>query len=68
MRARIPARRRARPWNDVVPAPFEYGKLDVEGAAARIRLDSTCFNVRNVDNGVELASMREGKLNRVAAM
>jgi hypothetical protein len=51
----------------VVPAPFEYGKLDIEGAAARIRLDSTCVNVRNVDNGVEFASMREGKLNRVAA-
>ena len=33
----------------------------------RIRLDSTCVNVRNVGAGVELAYMRAGKLHRVAA-
>ena len=33
----------------------------------RIRLDSTCVNVRNVADGVELAYMRDGKLHRVAA-
>ena len=53
--------------DDVVLAPFDYGKLDVEGANVRIRLDSTCVNVRNAGGGVELGYVRAGKLHRVAA-
>jgi spermidine dehydrogenase len=52
--------------DDVVLAPFDYSKLDVDAGKVRIRLDSTCVNVRNVTDGVELAYMREGKLHRVA--
>ena len=53
--------------DDVVVAQFDYGKLDVEGAPVRIRLDSTCVHVRNVPDAVDLAYMRAGKLHRAAA-
>src|SRR5262249_34904091 len=33
--------------DDVVLAAFDYGKLDRDGEAVRIRLDSTCLDVRN---------------------
>ena len=33
----------------------------------RIRLDSTCLQVRNADSGVEIGYIRGGKLCRVAA-
>ena len=67
VRSLIPAAAPGRTMDDVVLARFDYGKLDVRNAPVRIRLDSTCVNVRNVDNGVELAYMRAGKLHRVAA-
>jgi len=67
VRSLIPAAAPGRIMDDVVLAPFDYGKLDVRNAPVRIRLDSTCVNVRNVGNGVELAYMHAGKLHRVAA-
>ena len=67
VRALIPAVAPGMTMDDVVMAPFDYRKLDVDGAPTRIRLDSTCVDVRNVADGVELAYMREGKLHRVAA-
>src|SRR5262245_54704404 len=67
VRSLIPATARGRTMDDVVLARFDYAKLDLRNAPVRIRLDSTCVNVRNVDNGVELAYMRAGKLHRVAA-
>jgi spermidine dehydrogenase len=67
VRALIPAVAPGTTMDDVVLAPFDYGKLDVAGADIRIRLDSTCVNVRNVGGGVELAYMSGGKLARVAA-
>jgi spermidine dehydrogenase len=66
VRALIPAVASGTMMDDVVLAPFDYAKLDVEGSYVRVRLDSTCVNVRNVADGVELAYMREGKLHRVA--
>ena len=33
--------------DDVVLAPFDYGELDRDGQNVRIRLDSTCIDVRN---------------------
>jgi spermidine dehydrogenase len=53
--------------DDVVLAPFDYGALDAASAAVRIRLDSTCVDVRNVGAGVELAYVHRGELRRVAA-
>jgi spermidine dehydrogenase len=67
VRALIPAVAPGTTMEDVVLAPFDYGKLDAEGAAVRIRLSSTCVHVRNSGKGVELAYMRAGKLHRVAA-
>jgi spermidine dehydrogenase len=67
VRGLIPATAPGTTMDDVVLAPFDYGKLDVEGSPARIRLDSTCVHVRNAGNGVELAYIRDGKLHRVAA-
>ena len=58
---------RGRSMDDIVLARFDYAKLDRRGAPVRIRLDSTCVNVRNVRGGVELAYMRAGQLHRVAA-
>jgi spermidine dehydrogenase len=67
VRALIPPVAPGTTMDDVVLAPFDYGKLDVAGADIRIRLDSTCVNVRNAVGGVELAYMSGGKLARVAA-
>ena len=67
VRALIPAAAPGTTMDDVVLAPFGYGALDVDGAPVRIRLDSTCVDVRNVAGGVELAYMRAGRLHRVAA-
>jgi spermidine dehydrogenase len=52
--------------DEVVLAPFDYGKLDTAASNVRIRLDSTCVQVRNAGAGVELAYMRAGELHRVA--
>jgi spermidine dehydrogenase len=38
--------------DDVVLAAFDYGKLDRDGEAVRIRLDSTCLDVRNAGERV----------------
>jgi spermidine dehydrogenase len=67
VRSLIPAVARGRTMDDVVLARFDYAKLDVRNAPVRIRLDSTCVNVRNAGDTVELAYMRAGKFHRVAA-
>jgi spermidine dehydrogenase len=67
VRSLVPGVARGRNMDDVVLARFDYGKLDQPNAPVRIRLESTCVNVRNVRDGVELAYMRAGKLHRVAA-
>ena len=67
VRALNPAAAPGKTMDDIVLAPFDYGRLDVASADVRIRLDSTCVNVRNAGTGVELAYMRAGKPHRVAA-
>jgi spermidine dehydrogenase len=52
---------------DVVLAPFDYGKLDDPGNTVRIRLDSTCLNVHRAGDAVEVGYIRDRKLQRVAA-
>ena len=52
---------------DVVLAPFDYGKLDRDGQNVRIRLDSTCVDVRNDDDTVLVSYVRAGMTRRVAA-
>jgi spermidine dehydrogenase len=67
VRSLIPAAARGKTMDDVVLARFDYSKLDVEGARIRLRLDSTCVQVKNVRNAVELAYVRAGRLRRVRA-
>jgi spermidine dehydrogenase len=52
---------------DVVLAPFDYGKLDRDGQNVRIRLDSTCVDVRNDGDTVLVSYVRAGMTRRVAA-
>jgi spermidine dehydrogenase len=67
VRALIPGVAPGRTMDDIVLAPFDYAKLDVDGAAVRLRLDSTCVHVRNVADGVELGYVRHGTVYRVSA-
>jgi spermidine dehydrogenase len=67
VRSLIPTAAPGTSMDDVVLAPFDYNKLDVEGAPVRLRLDSTCVQVRNVADGAEVTYLREGKLHRAAA-
>ena len=53
--------------DDIVLAPFDYARLDSPDANVRIRLDSTCIDVRNADGAVQVGYVRDGKLHRVAA-
>jgi spermidine dehydrogenase len=53
--------------DDVVLAPFDYGRLDVAGNDVRLRLDSTCLDVRNAGDKVLLGYVRAGKQHRVEA-
>ena len=52
---------------DIVRARFDYSQLDLGQNAVRIRLGSTAVDVRNVDKGVQVAYVRDGKPVRVAA-
>jgi spermidine dehydrogenase len=53
--------------DDVVLAAFDYGKLDRDGEAVRIRLDSTCLDVRNAGERVLVGYVRKGVAHRVEA-
>ena len=53
--------------DDVVLAPFDYSRLDSAASNVRIRLDSTCIDVRNADGEVLVGYLRDGKVHRVAA-
>jgi spermidine dehydrogenase len=53
--------------DDVVLARFDYDKLDRDGQGVRIRLDSTCVDVRNTPEGVLVGYVRAGVPHRVQA-
>jgi spermidine dehydrogenase len=53
--------------DDVVLAHFDYDKLDREGQGVRIRLDSTCVDVRNTPEGALISYVRAGVPHRVEA-
>jgi len=53
--------------DDVVLARFDYDKLDRDGQGVRIRLDSTCVDVRNTPEGVLVGYVRAGVPHRVEA-
>jgi spermidine dehydrogenase len=67
VRSLLPDAAPGRTMEDVVLAPFDYGKLDLDGQNVRIRLDSTCVDVRNDGDTVLVSYVRAGMTRRVAA-
>jgi spermidine dehydrogenase len=67
VRGLIPGVATGRTMDDIVTARFDYTKLDRPGSTTRIRLSSTVVDVRNRGAGVDVAYVRDGKLNRVRA-
>ena len=50
---------------DIVTARFDYGQLDLPGAAVRLRLSSTVVQLRNREGGVDLLYVNGGKARRI---
>src|SRR5262252_4567130 len=67
VRALIPGIAPGSTMEDVVLAPFDYGALDQSRNNVRIRLDSTCVDVRNAAGKVLVAYMRAGTMHRIEA-
>jgi spermidine dehydrogenase len=67
VRALIPGVAPGTTMDDIVLAPFRYDRLDRPENAVRIRLLSTCVNVKDGKGGAELAYVRNGKVHRVRA-
>jgi len=69
VRSLVPGVAPGRDMEDVVLAPFDYSRLDVAGAPARLRLGSTVLRVRNggtqASPGVETIYVRDGRLHGV---
>src|SRR5262249_59592751 len=67
VRAFIPGVAPGSTMDDVVLAPFDYGRLDDAANPVRIRLDSTCLDVRNTSDAVLVGYVRGGRPRRVRA-
>jgi spermidine dehydrogenase len=65
VRSLIPAVAPGHSMEDVILAPFDYSKLDIDGQSVRIRLDSTCVHVSNAGDRVHVAYVRRGALHRI---
>ncbi len=61
VRKMIPAVAPGNTMEDIVDARFDYSQLDSSESPVRIRLSSTAVNVKNVDGGVEVAYVQNGK-------
>jgi spermidine dehydrogenase len=53
--------------DDIVLATFRYDRLDLRENSIRVRLDSTCVNVKDRKDGAEIAYVRNGEVYRVRA-
>jgi spermidine dehydrogenase len=68
VRKLIPAAAPGHTMEDIVLAPFDYGKLDEPNSLVRLRLESTVALLRNVSgNRVEVGYVQHGSLKRVHA-
>lgn len=67
VRTLIPGVAPGNTMDDVVLAQFDYAKLDDASNDVRLRLDSTCVEVRNGVDGATLAYVRNGRARRVEA-
>jgi spermidine dehydrogenase len=66
VRALIPGVAPGETMEDIVEAPFDYGRLDTDGNL-RIRLDATCVSVRETPGQVLVGYVRDGRVHKVAA-
>jgi spermidine dehydrogenase len=53
--------------DDIVPAAFDYDRLDRDGGGVRIRLDSTVIDVRQTNDTVDIGYVRAGRTHRLTA-
>jgi spermidine dehydrogenase len=65
VRALVPEVARGHTMDDVVRAHFSYSRLDRRRNDVRIRLNSTCVDVRNAGDAVQVAYVRRGRLYRL---
>ncbi|WP_110875823.1 NAD(P)-binding protein [Franconibacter helveticus] len=61
----IPAVAPGNTMDDIVLAKFDYSQLDNAGSPVRLRLNSTGVHAANVNGGVEVTYLRDGKLHKV---
>jgi spermidine dehydrogenase len=67
VRSLIPGIAPGNTMDDIVLAPFDYADLDRSYHNIRVRLDSTCIDVRNASDKVLVTYMRAGAPHRIAA-
>lgn len=67
VRSMIPGAIPGHTMDDVVTATADYSRLDQDGAAVRVRLNSTVVHARNQSTGVAVTYVQEGKLHTVQA-
>jgi spermidine dehydrogenase len=67
VRALLPGVAPGKSMDDIVLAKFDYGKLDRAANRVRIRLNSTCVQVRNQGSRVDLGYVRDGGIHRIDA-
>jgi len=67
VRSLVPEVAPGQTMDDVVLARFDYDKLDRSGQGVRIRLESTCVDVRNTPESVLIGYVRAGVPHRVEA-
>src|SRR5947209_2674895 len=67
VRSLVPEVALGQTMDDVVLARFDYDKLDRSGQGVRIRLESTCVDVRNTPESVLIGYVRAGVPHRVEA-
>jgi spermidine dehydrogenase len=67
VRSLVPEAAPGRGMEDIVLAPFDYAVLDRSDQNVRIRLDSTCFDVREAGEMVLVGYVRAGNAHRIAA-
>jgi spermidine dehydrogenase len=66
VRRLIPGSAPGNTMEDIVPARFDYARLDGADGPVRLRLGTTAVDVRNVAGRVEVAYVRQGSVARVA--
>jgi spermidine dehydrogenase len=67
VRALVPGVATGDTMNDIVLARFDYDALDHRGQNTRIRLDSTCTDVRDAGDRVLVGYARAGAVHRIEA-